>query len=267
MLERIGRLGLTTETKASHVAGMVFLAFAAIKAFFVERGRGRRLLIRVLMNQIYFTAVEPLRVFCFTAVIFGLVVIVAADKILPRYGLNHEVPVVIVVSIVREISPLIIAMILIGRSGTAIATELGNMKLNHELDALSAAGVNLDYYIVLPRMVGVTLATISLMIVFNAVALAGAYGLASLLDDTILDLISVSLLFREIVSALSLETILYALTKAFLFGMTIALANCFYGLNVGMSFTEIPKANVRGVVVSLMLCFIFNAFISIYAIL
>lgn len=262
MLEGIGRLGLRTEAKTAQFLGMLYLAYAAAKGWFLERRRGRRLVARTIATQIYFTTVEPLSFFALTALIFGFVVIVECDQLLPRYGLIHYVPHVIVTALVREISPLVVAMILIARSGPAIATELGYMRLNYEVDGLDVAGVNTDYFLVFPRLVGVTLASIFMMIAFCAVALAGGFVVGE-----VVGVISLSLLFESVVAALTLPTIGYALLKATIFGATIAIANCYHGLSVAQSFTEIPKANVRGVQHSLVLCFVANALISVYAIL
>lgn len=262
MLEQIGHVGLRAEEKTAQFVEMLHLAYGAAKGFVLERRRGRRLLWRSIATQIYFTAIEPLPFFALTAVIFGFVLIVQSDHILPKYGLGVYVPAVIVTGLVREVSPLVVAMILIGRSGPAIATELGYMKLNQEVDALDLSGVNTDYYLVLPRIVGVTFATIAILVAFCTIALVGGFVVGE-----VTNLISISLLFQSVLDAVSFPLVCYALLKATIFGTTIAVANCYHGLSVRQSFTEIPKANVRGVQHSLVICFIANALISIYAIL
>jgi phospholipid/cholesterol/gamma-HCH transport system permease protein len=136
------------------------------------------------------------------------------------------------------------------------------MRINQEVDALDVSGVNTDYFIVFPRLIGVTLATILAMVSFCAVGLVGGFVLGE-----VVNLISLSLLFRSVMDALTVPTIAYALLKAMIFGTTIALANCYHGLSVQHAFTEIPKANVRGVQHSLLICFVANALISVYAIL
>jgi phospholipid/cholesterol/gamma-HCH transport system permease protein len=262
MLEGVGRLGFRVELKTAQFLGMLYLAIAAWKGAWLERRRGRRLIARTIANQIYFTAVEPLPFFALTALVFGFAVIYECDTILPRYGLQYLVPDVIVTGIVREIAPLVVAMVLIGRSGPAIASELGYMRLNQEIDALDVVGVNIEYYIVFPRIIGVALATVLGMVTFCAVAIAGGF-----LVGEVAHVISMSLLFRSLVDALALPAIGYALLKAAFFGTAIAVSNCYHGLSVAQSFTEIPKANVRGVQHSLLFCFFANALISVYAIL
>lgn len=260
MLERTGELGKRTLDNVRQYAGMLFLSVAAAKGFFVERGRGRRQFVRTVANQIYFTCVEPLPFFALTALTFGIVIVQACDTLLPRYGLQQYVPILIVNALVREVSPLIVAMVLIGRSGPAIATELGYMRLNQEIDALDLAGINTDYFMVLPRIVGVTLATIFAMISFATIAVIGGFFLGEMLTIN-----SGTLLLRPIFEAIQLSTIAFALVKATFFGVTIAVVNCYHGLGVQRSFTEIPRANVHGVQHSLTICFLVNALVSVYA--
>ncbi len=262
MLEAVGRLGARAELKLGQFLGMLYLLLAAGKGALLERGRGRRMVLRTIASQIYFTAVEPLPFFAITALVFGFVVIYECDLLLTRYRLNYFIPDVIVTGLVREVAPLVVAMVLIARSGPAIATELGYMRLNQEIDALDAVGVNTDYFIVFPRVVGVTAATVLATICFAAVAIVGGFVLGE-----VAGLLSLALLFESLLAALTVSTMAYAVLKAAIFGATIALANCYHGLAVGHSFTEIPKANVRGVQHSLLGCFVANALISVYAIL
>jgi phospholipid/cholesterol/gamma-HCH transport system permease protein len=262
MLDRTASLGFWFERRLGTLLGMAFLGYRALKGVLVERGRGRRVVVQTIASQIYFTAVEPLPMFLVTALIFGFVVTVEADQILPRVGLIYYVPQVIVVSLVREVSPLIIALVLIGRSGTAIATEIAAMKGNLEVEALDAMGVNIDYYIVFPRLVGVTVASVCVSVAFDATAIVGGYFVGSAAG-----LVSLTLRLTQVLSALTPEILAYALVKSVAFGATVALSSCHHGLAAGFAPTEIPKANVRSVVTSLLVCFFVNALISVYAIL
>lgn len=262
MLDIVGRLGQSTEDRARGLVGMVGLSYRAFKASLLEWRRGRRLVIAGTASQVYFTAVEPLAFFALAALIFGFAGLVQCDQVLARYGLRQYVPDLVVTALVRELAPLVVAMILIGRSGPAIATEIGTMALNRQIDALALAGINVDYLIVLPRIIGVTLATISLVVLFSAVSIVGGFFVGKATG-----LVSASVFFDMLVGALSTKTIGLALFKATIFGGTIAASNCYYGLQAQGSAADISKANVAGAQSSLVLCFIANALVSIYAIL
>ena len=111
-------------------------------------------------------------------------------------------------------------------------------------------------------VVGVVAATLILTVLVSAAGLLGAFVFGRLFG-----LVGPSLGFPALLAALSSTTLFYALLKGALFGLTIALCNCRAGLAVRGGYTSIPKANVNGVVNSLMLCFLINAGISVWALL
>jgi phospholipid/cholesterol/gamma-HCH transport system permease protein len=259
MLARLGRWALFEALEFFEMSG---LPYAALKGAWLERGRGRGLVRKSLANQVYFTAVEPLPIFLLIAVTCGFFAIVVSDSLMRPNGLAPHVPRVVAEAIIRELVPLLIALIMIGRSGTAISTELGYMRVNSEIDALNVSGINIDYFLVLPRIYGVTLATICLTVAMSTSALIGGFWLGELLS-----LVSVGLHLGQILRAVTAATIGYALFKAFMFGIIISTVNCFHGLQVGRAFTDIPRANVRASVQCYLSCLFLNAMVSLYALL
>jgi phospholipid/cholesterol/gamma-HCH transport system permease protein len=256
----LGSLGRRALEKAGEFGAIAMLPYAAVKGAVMERGRGRRLVVNSTAAQVYFTAVEPLPIFLVIALTVGFFTIVLADSLMRPNGLAPHVPSVIAQAIVREVVPLVIALVLIGRSGTAITTELGYMRVNQEVEALEASGVNIDYFLVLPRLIGLTLSSVGLTVAMSVTALVGGYFVG-----VGLDLVSVGLHFQQVLGAVTPATILFALTKAALFGALVACVNCFHGMAVGRSFTEIPRANVKGALQCYMACFALNAALSVYA--
>jgi phospholipid/cholesterol/gamma-HCH transport system permease protein len=256
----LGRSAVGARDAVVEALDIVMLGYAAVKSAFVEGRRGRSLVVKSTITQVYFTAVEPLPVFILVGMICGFVAIVLCDSLMRPNGLAPHIPTVIALSVVRELIPLLIALFVIGRSGPAIATELGYMRVNHEIEALDLSGINTDYYVVLPRLLGVTIGTVGLTVVVSFVALFGGFAVARALD-----LVSVALDLDQILQKIGLFTMAYALGKAALFGSVISVVNSFHGLAVQRSYTEIPRANVRGAVGCFLVCFFFNAVISIYA--
>src|SRR4051812_20041555 len=262
MLALLGRLGQSVLARGREVLQIAALLYAAMKGAVIEGRRGRRMVVGATITQVYFTAVEPLFIFLLVAVTCGFFAIVLSDSLMRPNGLAPHIPTVVAQAVVRELVPLVIALVVIGRSGPAIATELGYMRVNSEIEALDLAGANTDYLIVLPRIAGVTVATTALTIAMSAAALAGGFLLG-----TALDLVSVGLRFEQILTAITLTTVFLALTKALAFGIVISTVNCYHGLKVQYSFTEIPRANVRGAVQCYLGCFLLNAGISLYALM
>ena len=257
----IGELGSWGLLQARELFATYLVPYAALKGAWLERGRGGRLVVRSAASQVYYTAVEPLPVFLLIGVSLGFFVVVAADGLMRPNGLAPHVPTVVAQATVRELLPITIAVILTGRSGTAISTELGYMRVNQEIEALEVAGVNVDYFLVLPRIVGLTLSSLGLTVCMGASALVGGFFVAQGLN-----LASAGLRLTQILGALTPATMGLALLKSVIFGLTIAAISCFHGMAVERHFAEIPRANVRGSVRSFFGCFLLNAVISVYAV-
>ncbi|HKQ68681.1 MAG TPA: ABC transporter permease [Polyangiaceae bacterium] len=262
MLAFFGRVGQAVLARFDELVQIGALFYAAIKGAVIEGRRGRGMVKSATATQIYFTAVEPLAIFLLVAVTCGFFAIVLSDSLMRPNGLAPHIPKVIAEAVVRELVPLVIALVVIGRSGPAIATELGYMRVNDEIEALDLAGANTDYLVVLPRIAGVTIATAALTVAMSVAALLGGFLLGNAFD-----LISVGLRFDQILESVSLLTIALAMAKAVMFGVVIATVNCYHGLAVKRSFTEIPRANVRGAVQCYLGCFLLNAALSLYALM
>lgn len=255
----IGALGRWGVHNARELFATYLVPYAAVKGAWLERGRGARLVLRSAAAQVYYTAIEPLPVFLLIAVSQGFFVIVAADGLMRPNGLAPHVPAVAAQATVRELLPITIAVILTGRSGTAISTELGYMRVNQEIEALEVCGVNIDYFLVLPRILGMTLSSVGLTVSMGAAALLGGFFVAQGLN-----LVATGLRLTQLLAAVTPATMVFALLKAVIFGLTIASIGCFHGLAVERHFAEIPRANVRGSVRSFFGCFLLNAVISVY---
>lgn len=257
MIDRLGRWALE---QGAELVAMFLVPYAALKGAWLERGRGGRLVMRATAAQVYFTAVEPLPVFLVIAVSFGFFVVAMADGLMRQNGLAPYVPAVVTQAIVQELVPIVLAVMLTGRSGTAIATELGYMKVTQEVEALEASAVNIDYFLVLPRVAGLVLASVGLTVLMAAAALVGGFWVAQGVG-----LVSPGLRPGMLLRAIGPATIAMALLKSSAFGVSIAAVSCFHGLQVERQFAEIPRANVRSAVRSFLICFGLNALLSLYA--
>jgi phospholipid/cholesterol/gamma-HCH transport system permease protein len=229
------------------------LPFAAAKGYVLEGTRGKRLVRRAIADQIYFTAVQPLWLYFAISTLLGFVVLAAADGLLRPLGLAQWISALSARLVVCELVPIVFALVLTGRSGVAIATELGAMRVNQETAALDVLGINIDYFLVLPRLIGVTVAAIALTAV-APVGLATGWMIGRLFGA-----ISASLGLLGLLEALDPLLLLESLAKSAALGLTLAAINCYHGLQVGRSPTEIPKANVRGSVQAYLACFFIAA--------
>jgi len=234
------------------------LLYLTCKELIAEREKGFSLVFEITLRQIFFTGVEALKVVTLVSLTLGTIVIVQSGSQMEVLGGINFIVTILVVVIIRELGPLLTAFIVIGRSGTAIATELGNMIVAHELEAIRAMGVNPVYFIVAPRIIGVTIAVICLTIYFNAVALLGGFIISKLTLP-----ITLPVFLRELMASLTATDLAFGLLKSIIFGLLIALTCTYHGLTVRYSPIEVPQVATRAVVSAILFCFIGNALLTL----
>lgn len=199
----------------------------------------------VLLKQVYFTGLEAWKIIVMVALILGTVIVSQVVGLVGG-GNGSLTGKVLVWVVFRELAPLLTAMIVIARSGTAIAAELGSMKINGELEALELLGIPLERYLILPRMVGVAAAVIVLTAYFVLTAFVGGFLIASVGHH-----IPYTQFIQGIVASLGVWEVVVLAIKSLVFGVTIPLVCCRAGLSVGTSATEVPQAATRAVITSL----------------
>jgi phospholipid/cholesterol/gamma-HCH transport system permease protein len=255
-LESIGRW---VRGKAVVFLNLSTLLYLAFRDLITERKKGFSLVFEITLRQVYFTAVQALKVVTVISLALGTVIIVQIGTQLSFLGGGIEfiVPILVLV-LFRELGPLLTAIIVIGRSGTAIATELGNIVIAHELEAIEVMGINPVYFIVTPRIIGVTVAVICLTIVFITVGLLGGFWVSKLILP-----ITFPAFLQQLEIALTASDLLFAFLKSLIFGLLIALTCTYYGLTVRYSLIEVPQAATRGVVSAMLFCFGSNALLTV----
>jgi phospholipid/cholesterol/gamma-HCH transport system permease protein len=210
----------------------------------------------VLYKQIYFTGIEALSKVAAIGILIGIVII---TQIVNLVGSNAVLTGKILIwTVVRELGPLLAAIIIIARSGTAISSELGSMKINREADSLRIMGINPVDYLFVPRIVGITISVFILAFYFQLMAIAGGLAFTSIFLE-----LSFLQHLKGIFSALKLFEVLVSLLKSLVFGLLISIVSCYQGFSVKSSITEIPQAATRAVMQSLFLVFIFDGIITL----
>ncbi len=239
------------------VSLFVFSVFSLIKNIRL----GRKLIFNITMKQILFTGVDGLPVIGVASILIGAVIVLITSSI----GVSSSVVIgfdiktyVLILTIIKELGPLLTAIIIIGRSGTAISTELGNMKVRHEIEALETMGIDILHFIAAPRIIGMTISLVGLSLYFSFLGVVSG-GLVSELYSSS-GWIEFIRDFRE---NLQLLDVLNNIIKSLGFGCIISSISCYYGFQVQMSITEVPRATTKAVVRSIVWCFVYFAFIDI----
>jgi phospholipid/cholesterol/gamma-HCH transport system permease protein len=213
--------------------------------------------LNVLFKQVIFTGIDALPVIGFVSLVIGGVSIIQSLTFLPRFGGESFIGKLLVTVIIRELGPLLTGFIVIGRSGTAITAEIGNMVVSHEIEALESMGVDPVRYIAIPRIIGVTVSLVSLNIYFNIFAILGGFLVSKLVLVT-----SFTIFLQRIVQSMAVSDIVINLAKGYIFGVLIALICTFKGFSVKFSSTEVPRMTTKAVVNAITAIFLANGVVT-----
>lgn len=250
LLNRLGARGRAEFASALYAVGFFIEVFRQLALF----AFARKPALRVLTMQMLFTGVEALGVIAVLSMSLGAVVIVQGLSLLPQFGQASLTYTILIVVITRELGPILTAFIVAARSGTAIATELGTMVVNREIEAFIATGINPISFLVVPRVIGVTVSVVLLNIYFNVFGLAGSFLVSRLTGG-----VNLAEYTRELSAVLQLGDLVGAAIKSLIFGALIALISSYHGLLVEQSSTEIPQQAIRAVSRCFVLLIVVNA--------
>ncbi|MHC5037326.1 MAG: ABC transporter permease [Planctomycetota bacterium] len=228
-------------------------------AMFLEGRRGGLSTYALVRRQIYFTTILGFPVVVAAGLSVGALIFIQAILNLPGFGAAQHVGPLSNSTLIREAAPFLTALIVIARSGTAISTELGNMKINREMELLESQGIHIGYFVVFPRIAGMAISMILLVLFFNVMGFIGGFAVTQILVPE-----ASEYPLAVFVDEIHLSHISISLLKAVSFGTIIGTVCSYQGLQPSRSSTEVPQCATRAVVHSLALCILVNFFISIY---
>lgn len=210
------------------------------------------------IRQCYNTGIRSLFLVAVTGFILGLVFTLQSRPTLMEFGAESWMPSMISISIVREIGPVIIALICAGRIGSGMGAELGSMKVTEQIDAMEVSGTNPFKFLVVTRILAVTLMLPLLVIFGDAIALFGSAIVENLKGN-----VSYTLYFNKVFAALKFSDVLPATVKTVFFGFAIGLVGCYKGYNSSKGTVGVGEASNSAVVYTSMLLFIID-FIAVF---
>jgi len=211
-----------------------------------------------LLRQCYSIGNRSMLLVGVTGFIIGLVLTLQTRPTLQEFGAESWMPSMVSIAIIREIGPVIIALIFAGRIASGIGAELGSMRVTEQIDAMEVSGTNPFKYLVVTRIMAATLMLPILVIFGNAIAVYGSYIIENLKGD-----ISFQLYFNKMFDALEFGDIIPATIKTFFFGFAIGLVGCFKGYNCEKGTVGVGIAANSAVVFASMLLFILD-FIAVF---
>ena len=208
---------------------------------------------REMLRQSYEIGYRSMPLVGITAFIIGLVLTLQARPTLVELGTESLLPSMVGISIIREIGPVIIALICAGKIGSSIGAELGSMKVTEQIDAMEVSGTNPFKYVAVSRIISTTLMVPILVVIGDAVALFGSYLAINLSGR-----ITMELFLSRVFESLEYSDFLPALLKTFFFGFAIGLIGCYKGYHSNKGTEGVGRSANSAVVLASLLVFILD---------
>ena len=215
---------------------------------------------RAFVRQVVAIGVESVGLVCGVAVFVGITVVVQLAFWVDEAGQSEMLGPLLVAVVARELSPVLIGIVVIVRSGSVIATELGIMKISGRVHVLEAQGISPFIYLVMPRVLAAAVSTFCLTIVFILVAFASGYLFGATVGKGSRDLL---LLADTVSRAVRPTDVLAIFSKSILPALFASASCCIGGLDVGGSLTEVPQATQRALVRSVAGLFVISTVVSL----
>lgn len=207
-----------------------------------------------LVRQCYEIGYRSMVLVGITSFIMGVVLILQLRPTLIAFGAASMLPKTLSVSFVREIGPVIIAIICAGKIASSIGAELGSMKVTEQLDAMEVSGANPVQYLVVTRIIATTLMVPLLSVLGDAIGLFGGF-----LALNIRDSMSFNLYFTKIIAALDFTDFLPAFVKTIFFGFAIGFVGCYKGFHSNKGTESVGIAANSAVVTASLWIFVIDA--------
>lgn len=211
-----------------------------------------------LVSQMIFTGIDALPPIILLSLASGVSITSMLLTNVQVFGSTTDIVNILADVVALELGSLLTAVILVGRSGSAIAIDLGNMKLNREVEGLELLGINVNHFFVTPRLLGTTVSQLVLAIFFSSLSVISAIAFNASLYST-----SYWKYLGEIPLAFDPADLMLFVVKNLIFGLIIGVAACYHALRVQNSVTEIPQQSQRAIVNSLSMIFLLDGLFAI----
>lgn len=245
IFEIIGRAILGT---GAGIWDVMALFFKTLYWLFLAPFRGKFIGRQYIFQQMVFAGMQSILIVFFVTLFIGIVLAMQGAYQLDKLGAVRYVASLISVSVCREIGPVLIALVIAGRVGAAIAAELGTMKVTEQIEALETMALNPIRFLVVPRFLALLVMLPALTIIGDVAGMFGGYlvGVYNLK-------ISPGLYIKTNFDFLVMKDIMTGLFKSFVFAMIIAMIGCYQGLNTSGGAEGVGRSTTLSVVTSFIL--------------
>jgi phospholipid/cholesterol/gamma-HCH transport system permease protein len=233
--------------------GLEFLYWVVIAPF-----RGVKLRLGKVVTELNRVGVEAIPIVGLIAALMGVILALNSAGQLRNYGAEKFTANLVGIALTRELAPIITAILVAGRSGSAIAAEIATMQVSDEIDALRVMGVNPRAFLLVPKLLALTLGMPVLVILSSLIGIAGGFMVAVFGLHLPFDVY-----WEQTLKALHVRDLLLGAMKALVFGALIGLTGCTLGMRVKGGATGVGRVTTTAVVTSYVLVIVANTFFTV----
>jgi len=252
MRELFESVGIWAGMIVSSAGGMALMLFQAIMWMFIPP-----LKVRNIFKQMEFVGVKSLFVVVLTGAFTGAVMALQSYNALKRFGAESLVGPTVALSMARELGPVLTGLMVTGRAGSAMATELGTMRVTEQIDALYTMAVNPVKYLVSPRILAGVLMLPVLAIVTDFIGVVGGYVVGVKMLG-----INSGVYIGRTVDFVKPQDIFDGLIKAAVFGLILSLVACYHGFNTVGGAAGVGDSATKSVVLGCVLILMSDYFLT-----
>ncbi len=202
--------------------------------------------------------IGSLPIVMFIGLFSGLIMGLQSSRALSTYGAQDQIGEILAFTLIRELGPVLVALLVAGRNASGIASELGSMKVTEQIDAMRALGTDPIQKLVTPRLIATAVVLPLLTIIADFIGMIGGYIIAWQMFS-----MPRSQYWTTTYQDLAYNDMVQGLVKPFAFAIIIALVGCFYGMRTSGGTQGVGKATTRAVVVSSLWIFVVSYFIGL----
>lgn len=239
---------------------LVELIYDTVRVALLTLVGRRKLPLDATVEQAVVIGVDAFMIIMLLSFLLGLIIAFQSAYQLRQFGANIYVANLVGISMVREFGPMMTAIMLAGRSGSAIAAELGTMTVQEEVDALRTMGIDPNRFLVLPRITALTVVQPALTLMADFVGMIGGFIIGVLMLD-----LSTNVYFEQTVEAVTMDDFGHGLLKSVVFAWIIGITACFSGLEIRGGAASVGKATTRSVVTSIFLIIVADSIFATIA--
>ncbi|MGD9253602.1 MAG: ABC transporter permease [Holophagae bacterium] len=258
MINVFGRVGRWTIDAVGAVLRVCVLMVQTAHWIVISPIRGHSLRVRTTIENVVEFGVRSLPIVGMICFLIGIIIALQASYTLSQWGANRFIANLVAVSALRELAPLMTAILITGRSGSAITAEIGTMKVNEEIDALDVMGLNPIRFLVAPKFLAMVVAVPCVTVIAMFIMILGGLTAGVVIVD-----VDPAIYIEQTLNSLVEKDLVIGMVKSFFFALAICWVGVYRGFQVEGGAEGVGKMTTSSVVTSIFLIIIIDLLFTV----